>query len=192
MHKITYSHPLPAGKGAGGIGAGKQVKAGLTGGKAGTPPRAPQWQCRQATKQARPPPGTADTRRAGNAGASPPIEFSTAAGRTSAARVQPRGCKGRSPLHKITYSHPLPHRGRGARKQVKGRVNRRQSRHAPRRVSLTPAEPATPGQAPIEFSTAAGRTSAARVQPRGCKGRSPLHKITYSHPLPHRGRGAGG
>ena len=68
-----------------------------------------------------------------------------------------RGCKGRSPLHKITYSHPLPAGksalrarvgGMGARKQVKGRVNRRQSRHAPRRVSLTPAAPATPGQAP--------------------------------------------
>ena len=34
--------------------------------------------------------------------------------------------------------------------------------------------------------------SAARVQPRGCKGRSPLHKITLSLPLPRRGRGSGG
>ena len=90
LHKKTKNLPLPAGKGAGGIGAGKQVKAGLTGDKAGTPPagttvagqagdkagtpprRAPQWQGRQATKQARPPPGTADARRAGNAEASRP------------------------------------------------------------------------------------------------------------------------
>ena len=28
--------------------------------------------------------------------------------------------------------------------------------------------------------------------PRGCKGRSPLHKITLSPPLPRRGRGSGG
>ena len=34
----------------------------------------------------------------------------------------------------------------------------------------------------------AGRASAARVQPRGCKGRSPLHKKTLILPLPHRGR----
>ena len=38
----------------------------------------------------------------------------------------------------------------------------------------------------------AGRASAARVQPRGCKGRSPLHKKTLILPLPHRGRGLGG
>ena len=30
------------------------------------------------------------------------------------------------------------------------------------------------------------------VQPRGCKGRSPLHKKTKSLPLPRRGRGLGG
>ena len=30
------------------------------------------------------------------------------------------------------------------------------------------------------------------AQPRGCKGRSPLHKITLKLPLPRRGRGAGG
>ena len=32
------------------------------------------------------------------------------------------------------------------------------------------------------------RPSAARVQPRGCKGRSPLHKKTKNLPLPRRGR----
>ena len=30
------------------------------------------------------------------------------------------------------------------------------------------------------------------IQPRGCKGRSPLHKKTKSLPLPRRGRGSGG
>ena len=40
----------------------------------------------------------------------------------------------------------------------------------------------------------AGRTSAARVQSRGCKGRSPLHKITLKSPPSRRegGRGDGG
>ena len=36
-----------------------------------------------------------------------------------------------------------------------------------------------------------GITSAARVQSQGCKGRSPLHKITLVSPFPP-GRGAGG
>ena len=56
----------------------------------------------------------------------------------SAARVQPRGCKGRSPLHKITLSPPFPGgeggRGDGGKNKAKGRVGRRQGRHAPRRV----------------------------------------------------------
>ena len=34
--------------------------------------------------------------------------------------------------------------------------------------------------------------SAARVQARGCKGRSPLHENNLNLPLPRRGRGAGG
>ena len=75
------------------------------------------------------------------------------------------------------YSPPSPPGkgggGMGAGKQSKGRVGRRPPPCAPRRVPLTFAESATPRQAPIEFSTAAERTSAARVQPRGCKGRSP-------------------
>ena len=42
------------------------------------------------------------------------------------------------------------------------------------------------------LSPGAGIASAARVQPRGCKGRSPLHEITLNLPLPRRGRGLGG
>ena len=48
------------------------------------------------------------------------------------------------------------------------------------------------GQAPPPNTTAAGIASVARVQLRGCKGRSPLHKITLKLPLPRRGRGLGG
>ena len=45
---------------------------------------------------------------------------------------------------------------------------------------------------PPPDTTAAGRASAARVQSRECKGRSPLHKKTLILPLPRRGRGLGG
>ena len=45
----------------------------------------------------------------------------------------------------------------------------------PRRVPPTPAEPVP-----------------RPIQPRGCKGRSPLHKKTKNLPLPRRGRGTGG
>ena len=68
----------------------------------------------------------------------------------------------------------------GAGRQTKGRGGKRPTR-----------------QAPPSGTTAAGIASAARVQSRGCKGRSPLHKITFSPPLP-RGvralyeRGSGG
>ncbi|MBD8987374.1 MAG: hypothetical protein EGR02_08700, partial [Clostridiales bacterium] len=67
----------------------------------------------------------------------PPAD-TTAAGQTGAARVQSRGCKGRSPLHKITLKSPLPAGkgvgGMGAENQAKGKVGRRQRKHAPRRV----------------------------------------------------------
>ena len=44
---------------------------------------------------------------------------------------------------------------------------------------------------PPSGTTAAGIARAARVQPRGCKGRSPLHEITLVSPFPP-GRGLGG
>ena len=49
-----------------------------------------------------------------------------------------------------------------------------------------PKAPSPPG------SCTAGSARAARVQPRGCKGRSPLHKKTKNPPLPRWGRGSGG
>ena len=48
-----------------------------------------------------------------------------------------------------------------------------------------PKSPSPPG------SCAVGSAHAARVQPRGCKGRSPLHKKTKNLPLP-AGKGVGG
>ena len=57
--------------------------------------------------------GIVNARRAGNAGGKPSAGDMDGAGRASAARVQSRGCKGRSPLHKKTLILPLPRRGRG-------------------------------------------------------------------------------
>ena len=98
--------------------------------------------------------------------------------------IQPRGCKGRSPLHKKTKNLPLPRRGRalcerglggiGGRIKTKGVGGRRQRGQAPRRVALTQVEPVP-----------------RPIQPRGCKGRSPLHKKTKNLPLP-AGKGVGG
>ena len=59
---------------------------------------------------------------------SPSPPGSCAAGSAHAARVQPRGCKGRSPLHEITLVSPFPAGeggwGDGARNKAKGRVRR--------------------------------------------------------------------
>ena len=107
-----------------------------------------------------------------------PPSGTTAAGIASAARVQPRGCKGRSPLHEKNLGLPLPRGGRGsggwrqAGKLKAGAAGDQQGK-------------------PPSGTTAAGIASAARVQSRGCKGRSPLHEITFSLPLP-AGKGAGG
>ena len=58
-------------------------------------------------------------RRVGDSEGTPPPGAGLA-GRASAARVQPRGCKGRSPLHKITLKLPLPHRGRALCERGRG------------------------------------------------------------------------
>ena len=64
----------------------------------------------------------------------------------------------------------------GAVNQAKGRGDRRQIGQAP---------PARHRQTQVE-------PVPRPIQPRGCKGRSPLHKKTKSLPLPLRGRGLGG
>ncbi len=90
----------------------------------------------------------------------PPVPLST----------QPRGCKGRSPLHKKTMILPLPAGkgvgGIGAEKQANGKADRQ-----------------PPGQAP------AGRHLPTHLQCRagtaaGVPGAKPPAKLTYGLPLP--------
>ena len=65
---------------------------------------------------------------------------------------QPRGCKGRSPLHKKTLILPLPAGkgggGMGAVKQAKGRADRRQRRQASRWVPGAAPQPQQKKQSP--------------------------------------------
>ena len=108
-----------------------------------------------------------------------------------------RGCKGRSPLHKITFNLPLPRRGRGgggmgAESKLKaGEAGDKEGKPPPRipeRQGLPATSQASPPPEPAFHKKSLCRPGSAR----GCKGRSPLHKITFSLPLPRRGRGLGG
>ena len=107
--------------------------------------------------------------KTGEAGHSPPQGTGTATS-ASAARVQPRGCKGRSPLHKKTKSLPLPAGksalrarvgGMGATKQAKGRIGRRQRRQAPLRTPQRQGQPAT-SRASSRIGYSNGRSSRQR------------------------------
>ena len=107
-----------------------------------------------------------------------------------------RGCKGRSPLHEITLILPLPRRGRGsggmgARKHTEGKVSRRQKRQAPPCAPLTPRPRAAGDKPPAGRVVCSPAPVPPPAQPRGCKGRSPLHEITIVSPFPP-GRGSGG
>ena len=64
-----------------------------------------------------------------------------------------------------------------------GRSRRRPKPPRLSRVPLTPAEPARQGK-PLRQRVIRPCSGAARVQPRGCKGRSPLHEITLVSPFP--------
>ena len=71
------------------------------------------------------------------------------------------------------------------------------NRHPAEWRLFTPRVPAAPAGANAPFE--AKRTGFPQampvprpIQPRECKGRSPLHKKTQNLPLPRRGRGAGG
>ena len=68
----------------------------------------------------------------------------------------------------------------------------RPNRNAPAGCRQRPPSRQRRGVRPSLGTCLAGVISAAWVQARGCKGRSPLHKKTKNLPLPHRGRGAGG
>ena len=111
--------------------------------------KASQKQGWQATRKARPSPGNGKARSASeaeNSFKSPPAHPCPRWALAPQAPpmplpAQPRGCKGRSPLHKKTKNPPfpggeersasagrgdiLPLRGRGAEKQAKGKVSQR-------------------------------------------------------------------
>ena len=92
------------------------------------------------------------------------------AGRASAARVQPRGCKGRSPLHKKTKSLPLPAGkgagGMGATKTTNGRVSRRQRRQAtPADTTAARSTGDQSGKLPASDTATAGRAGNEKTPP---------------------------
>ena len=71
--KITLVSPFPPGRGSGGWGRKRKLKAGQAGDQNRRAPyKATRRQGNQATKKASPPPGAANARRAGNAGGTPP------------------------------------------------------------------------------------------------------------------------
>ena len=96
-NKLIVS-PFPTGEGGRGDRGQESIpKARLAGGKQGEPP-----------------PGTTAAGAASTAGVQPPRRAPQRRGQQVPPPAQARGCKGRSPLHKITLKLPLPHRGRGA------------------------------------------------------------------------------
>ena len=99
----------------------------------------------------------------------------------SAAWVQTRGCKGRSPLHKKTKNSPFPP-GRGAGGMGEKRKLKAGQGGNPNR------------QLPPSGTTAARSASAARVQCRGAGGGSPRRNKVIFSPFPggEGGRGDGG
>ena len=96
-NKLIVS-PFPTGEGGRGDRGQESIpKARLAGGKQGEPP-----------------PGTTAAGAASTAGVQPPRRAPQRRGQQVPPPAQARGCKGRSPLHKITLKLPLPHRGRGS------------------------------------------------------------------------------
>ena len=110
--------------------------------------------------------------------------------------AQPRGCKGRSPLHKKTMILPLPAGkgagGIGAERTVKVGQTGNHPVKPPPGVPPPPAASAPPGASPYRTLPPRPPPAPLPAQLRGCKGRSPLHEKTMILPLPRRGRGLGG
>ena len=100
--------------------------------------------------------------------------------------AQPRGCKGRSPLHKKTKNPPFPMgRGAGGWGQ-QGKLKARSASEAENSFKSPPAHPR-----PLRALAPQVQPVPLPAQPRECKGRSPLHKKTKNSPFPP-GRGSGG
>ena len=108
----------------------------------------------------------------------------------------PGDARGEAPcIRKLKVSPFPPGRGAGGWGKKQSSSKRQagdQNRHAPRRVPERHPSPPRKGQSPTPGTRLAGFVSAARVQPRGCKGRSPLHKITLKSPPSRREGGVGG
>ena len=150
-------------------------------------------QVQPATKTAVPPSGTATAGLSGNAGASP----SLGAGLRPLFRCRPgsgAGVPGAVAPGEINQKTPPSPRGKGGvggwGKEIHDAAGSAgdQNRRPPYRGQRRQGYPSTPGQAPRRRVIRCPCPSAARVQPRGCKGRSPLHKKTKNLPLSHGGR----
>ena len=96
MRKLKSS-PFPGGEGGWGD-RGQEIK--LKAGAADNPNRRA------------PPPGNVNAHRSQQEKKQAPLESRNGGGQPVPRPVQPRGCKGRSPLHKKTKNLPLPRRGR--------------------------------------------------------------------------------
>ena len=119
-------------------------------------------QCRQATKTASTPVWYRSGRSSRQPTGQAPRRGTCTAGTTSAARVQPRGCKGRSPLHKITLISPFP-LGRALCERGSGGWGQKRKRRQ--------CKQATKKARPHRGTCMAGTTSAASGLMPGCRGR---------------------
>ena len=99
---------------------------------------------------------------------------------------------GRALCERGQGGYPSPSGKGGQENKLKARSAGDRNRHAPSGHRNGAQTLLRKGHSPTPGICLAGSVSAARVQPRGCKGRSPLHKITLSPPLPRKGRGSGG
>ena len=154
----TKISPFPPGRGVGGMGAEKQTKGKVSRRQRRQAPagRRSGWDCKCRGRL-----NAGDARGGAPCIRKPKISpFPTGEGGrgdggkkaltwqkiASAARVQPRGCKGRSPLHKITLVPPFP-AGRGAGGMGGGKANKRQGRQAAKKASPR----RTPERHPLSF-----------------------------------------
>ena len=133
-------------------------------------------------------PGTCLAGSVSAAGGKPTLSFPQRQGEPMPRGFRRGDARGEAPcIRKLKIP---PSRREGGRGDGGKKVSQRQGRQAtktavpPRRVPVRQGYPTTTSLHPPPGSCNAGLTSAARVQPRGCKGRSPLHKITLSPPFP--------
>ena len=159
--KQTKNLPLPRRGRGGGWGKKRKVKAGAAGGKAGKPPSG----FRKGIVIRRPPGQT-------------PRRVPQWKGQPMPLPAQPRGCKGRSPLHKKTKkSPPSPEgkgRGMGEKEKGQGGGGGRQSRQAPQRIPERHSHPATTRANSPQGATVERSANAASGSAPGMQGAKPL------------------